>query len=118
MKLDSRWEQQRDVLWKCCPLLFNCLDVPAILPYLMSTKLINENDRDILCNDTRTRNNKIHYLIEVLPRKPNLFEKFLNCLYQSENGTAHAEIAKKLEEIFKGQLQWKNHPTFLLDKKL
>lgn len=100
MTLDcSQWRKQKDVLWKCCPLLLHCLDVPAILPYLMSTKLINENDHDILCNDTRTRDNKIHHLIKVLPRKPTLFEKFLECLRQSENGTAHAEIAKKLEEL-------------------
>ena len=53
----------------------------------------------ILCNDTRTPDSKIHHLIKVLPKKPNLFENFLNCLYQSANGTAHGEIAKKLKEV-------------------
>ena len=64
----------------------------------MSEDLITDDDHDVLRNEIRPRNDKIHHLIAVLPRKPNLFEKFLNCLYQSSNGTAHAEIARQLEE--------------------
>lgn len=97
VELDSQWEKQRYVLWKCCPVIIHCLDITAILPYLMSEDLITDDDHDVLRNETTPRNKKIHHLIDVLPRKPNLFEKFLNCLYQSSNGTAHAEIAKQLE---------------------
>ena len=96
--MDSQWEQQRNILWKCCPLITQCLDTIVILPYLMSEGLITDDDRDVLRNKMRTRDDKIQHLIELLPRKPNLFEKFLKCLHRSASGTAHAEIARQLEE--------------------
>ena len=99
MKLDVYWKQQRAVLWKCCPLIIQCLDVTEILPYLMSENLITENDRDILKNDNKTTDDKIHHLIKVLPKKPYLFQKFLKCLYQSSNNTGHGAIASQLKEL-------------------
>ena len=97
--MDSDWEQQRNALWKCCPLIIRCLDTTAILPHLMSEDLITDDDHDVLRSEMRTRGNKIHHLIGMLPRKPHFFRKFLSCLYQSSDGTAHAEIAKQLEEL-------------------
>ena len=99
MKLDGYWKQQEDVLWKCCPLIFQCLDVTEILPYLMSENLITANDCDILRNDHKTTDDKIHHLVKMLPKKPNLFKKFLKCLYQSSNNTGHAVIASQLKEL-------------------
>ena len=64
----------------------------------MSEGLITDDDRDVLRNKMRTRDDKIQHLIDVLPRKPNLFEKFLKCLHRSASGTAHTEIARQLEE--------------------
>ena len=104
MKLDGYWKQQESVLWKCCPLIFQCLDVTEILPYLMSENLITANDRDILRNDHKTTDDKIHHLIRMLPKKPNLFKKLLKCLYQSSNNTGHAVIASRLEELIEESL--------------
>lgn len=96
MKSDSHWEHQRDVLWKHIPLIAQSLDITAILPYLMSKGLVTDNDLDILRNEVRTRSDKILHLVDVLPRKPEFFERFLSCLYRSATGTAHAEIAQQL----------------------
>ena len=94
--ISHEWKQQKTVLWKCCPLIIEFLDIDAILPYLMSEELITDDDFDALRNIAKTRNDKILHLIGMLHKKPVFFEKFLNCLHQSANGTAHAEIARKL----------------------
>lgn len=97
--MDNQWEQQRDAFHKCSRLIFDLLDITAILPCLISEGLTTDNDLDVLRNEFRTKSDKILHLIYVLPRKPNFFEKFLNCLYQSADGAAHAEIARKLEQL-------------------
>ena len=96
MNSDDQRKQRQEVLWKCCPVIFQCLDVTTILPYLMSTMLINSSDHDVLRNEMRTRDSKIHYLIGILPRKPDFLKKFLYCLNQTTTGTGHADIASQL----------------------
>ena len=96
MKREDHWKQQQEVLWQCCPVIFQCLDVTTILPYLMSTMLINSSDHDKLRNEMKTRDDKIHYLIDILPRKPDFLNKFLYCLNQTTTGTGHADIARQL----------------------
>lgn len=98
-ELGSHCQQQRIILWRCCPEMKECLNITEVLPYLMSEHLIAETDLDILRNKTSTRVDKILHLMDVLPKIPYSLKTFITCLRQSSNGTAHNEIAQRLKQL-------------------
>ena len=85
---------------KCSAEVKNNLDVPEIIPHLISQGLLTERDCQILLSNHTTNTEKVHYLLDVLPRKERFFTKFLHCLYQMKSGTAHGDIAMALSLIY------------------
>ena len=73
------------------------IDIGSLLPHLVTMDLLTDDDKEVLMNVTRTRTDRIHHLIDVLPRKAfGWFDNFLECLQRSTSGTGHADIIKRL----------------------
>ena len=90
-------ERQKKALEKNYPVLIEKIDIGALLPHLIAMDLLTDEDKEILMNVAKTRTDKIHHLIDVLPRKAfGWFNNFLECLQRSSSGTGHADIIKML----------------------
>ena len=78
-------------------MLIEKIDIGSLLPHLVTMDLLTDDDKEVLMNVTRTRTDRIHHLIDVLPRKAfGWFDNFLECLQRSTSGTGHADIIKRL----------------------
>ena len=90
-------ERQKKALQKNYPVLIEKIDIGALLPHLITMDLLTDEDKEILMNVAKTRTDKIHHLIDVLPRKAfGWFNNILECLQRSSSGTGHADIIKML----------------------
>ena len=72
--------------------MVNNLDIVEITPYLNACGLLTQDDLQVLINKSTTPKEKALHLLEALPRKNRFFEKFLDCLDQTKNGTGHNVI--------------------------
>ena len=89
---------QKTVLGNCSAAIFELIDFTAILPYLNASNLLTSKNAWMLANVSKSQKEKTQYLVYILPRKAEgWFNRFLDCLQQSAEGTAHADLIKELE---------------------
>ena len=86
-----------EVLGRCHAILFNSLDTSLISPLLYSNKLLTSNEYDMLESPIRSHSDKIRSLLSILPGKDQWFDKFLDCLKETSDGTGHCKIVRELE---------------------
>ena len=100
---------------RCSVKMVENLDVLAIFPDLNSQGLLTQKDRQILLNNKDTTNtDKVHYLLDALPRKEGFFDKFLHCLYQTTSGTGHRDIAMALSSSYTEVMGRNSQATMLI----
>lgn len=78
------------------------LYLPEILPSLNKRSLLTPNEMETLQGMGLTNQDKVDKLLQLLPRKGNgmnVLGHLINCLHETKSGTgsAHGELAKKLE---------------------
>ena len=65
-------EKQKKSLLVHYSLLIKKIDIGALLPHLVTMDLLTDDDKEVLMNIARTLTEKIHHLVDVLPRKDGL----------------------------------------------
>jgi len=85
-------------LEECAVSFTNKLDASAIFAHLTAQHLLTEDDKQELMNNSRTPREKAKYIMHILPRKAEgWFDKLLQCLRESADGTGHEDLLKELE---------------------
>ena len=85
-------------LEECAVSFTNKLDASAIFAHLTAQHLLTEDDKQELMNKSRTPREKAKYIMHILPRKAGgWFDKLLQCLRESADGTGHEDLLKELE---------------------
>jgi len=103
------------VFRECAVTIVNKLDIDTIVPHLLSHHLLTRKDHQFLLSKSHTDDEKVQYLLYKLPRKADgWFERFLECLHESEEGTGHKDITKKLEAVRLQEI--KDHQSGLNDE--
>ena len=99
-------------LEECAVSFTNKLDPPAIFAHLIAQHLLTEDDKQVLMSNARTPREKANYIMHVLPRKADgWFDKLLQCLHDSTDGTGHGDLLKDLEEKRKELRERRNSGT-------
>ena len=81
------------------------LDLEQIFPYLNQHKLLTNSDQEALQSPFYSRNEKVTRLVTRLHRKgSNALWRFIICLRSSADGTAHDELASKLQSAVNEEL--------------
>ena len=94
--MEERLEKQ--ALWSCRSDIVELLDVGAVLPHLIAKQMLTVENKFFLTCESKSQQEKGEYLVYILPRKCNgWFLRFLDCLHQSVEGTAHADLAQRLK---------------------
>ena len=71
----------------------------TIISHLQQENLLTDDEIDTLTNSNKCRGDKVQYLISILPTKgSNWWGKFVKILRNTTAGTAHNEVADKLEQ--------------------
>ena len=90
------------LLQECAVIITRKLDISTILSHLLQCGLLTRKDQQFLLNQMRTDDDKVYYLLYNLPRKADgWFDRFLECLRDSQEGTGHKDIADTLEAKLK-----------------
>jgi len=91
---------KRRALQLCAVELANKMTPDALVPHLDKCNMLTENEKYTLCEDlTKSRPQKVNYLIARLPTKGSEWWKnFIESLRKTIAGTAHEELANRLEE--------------------
>ena len=77
----------------------DCLNLDEIFPRLCQHCLLTSTEKQEHLNPMYTSNHKIRKLLMWIPQKgPNALHRFITCLRVSADGTAHQELADKLEK--------------------
>ena len=88
---------QKRVFSDCTGVINQFLDVATALPHLRGEDLTTEEEFDVLSNPQNSRQHKINTLIKGLPLKGEDFlYRFLRCLRNTTDGTAHEELVQKI----------------------
>jgi len=75
------------------------LSLQELIPLLRKLELLTVEDWDEISQKQLTRQQKIDYLVQLLPRKgEHAYEKFINCLESEKEHSAHMELAEKIKE--------------------
>lgn len=82
---------------RCVPDLRQCLDVGSIFPQLCKKGLLTQREKEVLINDRWTNTDKVDQLVVWLPNKPAFFQRFIDCLADSADGTKHGELVVILQ---------------------
>lgn len=99
--MDEQERLQRLALEECNVVFVEKLDIPAILPHLITQHLLTDEDKQELMTHTKTKGEKAQYLLDIIPRKcQGWFELLLECLRKTTNGTGHRDLVKGLETKF------------------
>lgn len=94
--MEERLEKQ--ALRSCRSDVVELLDVGAVLPHLIAKQMLTVENKFFLTCESNTQQEKAEYLVYILPRKCyGWFVRFLDCLHQSVEGTAHADLAQRLK---------------------
>lgn len=97
---------ESNALLDCWVEFSEMLDIKSLLPHLCSHHLLSLHDREKLMNACMTNYEKVNYLLTVLPKKDKgWFKKFLDCLFQSTEGTVHASLATRLKLKYDEELK-------------
>ena len=87
---------------ECSAIIDDKLDISEILPQLITHRLLTKKDHQMLLTSTILPVEKVHYLLNVLPRKETGFlVKFMCCLWQTRDGTGHGDIVDALLAKYK-----------------
>jgi len=90
------------LLQECAVIITRKLDISTILSHLLQCGLLSRKDQQFLLNPIRADDDKVYYLLYNLPRKADgWFDRFLECLRDSQEGTGHKDIADTLEAKLK-----------------
>ena len=85
-------------LEECAVSFTNKLDASAIFAHLTAQHLLTEDDKQVLMSNSRTPREKANYIMQILPRKAGgWFDKLLQCLRESADGTGHGDLWTELE---------------------
>ena len=96
----------RKALNKCHPQLRDDLSPDVIVPYLNSDNLLSSIELEELQLSPIAGYRKIDKILAILPTKgEGWWDKFLNCLSKSTQGTAHDNLKTSLEDALKEILQ-------------
>ena len=91
-------ELEKQALRQCRTDIAELLDVGAVLPHLIVKQMLTVDNKYFLSCASNSQQEKAEYLVYILPRKCNgWFARFLDCLQQSVEGTAHADLAQRLK---------------------
>ena len=91
------YQLEESAFRKCSVIIVDKLDISEILSHLISHELLAKGDLQTLLNSAIPSLEKVHYLLNVLPKKETGFlVKFICCLWQTRNGTGHGDIASVL----------------------
>ena len=88
------------ILDECHVILSNRLNVQEIIPYMNKEHLLTLTDEETLSspNIIVTTKDKISHIKQLLQRKDGkALEKFVRCLKQSQDNTAHSDIINHLK---------------------
>ena len=92
---------EEQALLQCDVILYHSLDITVICPLLMEKKLLTPDESEVL-ESTLSYADKIEHLLNMLPRKGNQWwDKFINCLEETSDGTGHRKIVRELEHAKK-----------------
>ena len=91
-------ELEKQALRSCRSDIAELLDISAVLPHLIAKQMLTVENKDFLTGTSKSQQEKAEYLVYILPRKCNgWFDRFLDCLELSVEGTAHADLVQKLK---------------------
>ena len=125
--LDPYWLEklQAETLSSCHVSLRNKLDIDEVVSRMDEKTLLTADDRHFLLLDmTRSREQKVAYIINMLPRKgEGWWNKFIASLSESTLATAHKYLASMLNsqlrrKIFKSQGGQQNFETDSLSRDM
>ena len=86
-------------LRQCAPKLHQHLNIDAIHPHLQHHVMLTRDESYTLANPNKTPGERVEFTINKLPSKVSgWWEKFINSLKSSTDGTAHGELAKIFED--------------------
>jgi len=78
--------------------LRSSLSLLELIPLLRKFDLLTKEEWDVLQSSKQTQNQKVDYLVGILPRKgEHACSKFIDCLESEKEHTAHQELADKLK---------------------
>ena len=107
--------RQKLALRQYSVIITQCLHVEAIFPYLMEKNMLTSRDKQILMNNLTPDDDKIAYLLVILPKKgQDFFGKFMLSICESKDGTGtgHDDIIKaltaKINELNKADIDASN----------
>ena len=93
------YDLHRKALHQCSVELHSKLNPDSIVPYLQRDNLLTDNEENILMDSSKYRKEKINFIVSMLPTKGSGWcEKFIKALRSTTTGTAHNEVADKLEQ--------------------
>ena len=88
----------REIILECNPALIELMDTSTLLPYLQREKLLTQAECEVLTCLSKTRTEKIRFLLSVLPTKgQHSFELFVRCLEEANEHKGHQELATLLK---------------------
>jgi len=83
-----------------------------VLPQLCSHYLLTTHDREKLTNPYITNHEKVNHLLNALLKKDQgWFDKFLDCLSKSTEGTGHFSLAIELKQKYEEELKRRDNNT-------
>ncbi len=94
------------------PDIMSRMNMHHVYQHLVQNRALSTGDHNDLVNIADSRM-KMEKLLAVLPRNgPGFLTRFINCLRQSCDGTAHDELASILEEAqSKARIEWRQNRT-------
>ena len=93
------YDLHRKALHQCSVELHSKLNPDTIVPFLLCDNLLTDNEENVLTDSSKYRKEKINFVISMLPTKGSgWWEKFIKALRSTTTGTAHNEVADKLEQ--------------------
>ena len=97
MQEHARSATKREILNHHYSDFMHYINVRQLLHRLIPKRLLTSEEVDYLSNSTRTEQECIRYLLEVIPRKgPNAFDLFVTSLSEEKDHRGHQYLAKKL----------------------
>lgn len=91
---------EKEALNQCSVVVFNSLDTSVICPVLYANNLLTDRELERL-KLPLSYPERIQYLLDIMPRKREWFDKFVKCLQETSDGTGHGKIVKELERAKK-----------------
>ena len=86
-----------DTIRQCAPIIRQYIDRESLLPYLMQSSLLTEDQRYHFTDTNKSQGESSNYLITVLETKHSDAAKiFYQCLQSEQEHIGHLQIAESL----------------------